>query len=150
MTLQGIGFTDEVTPDDLHKILSATQPYISKVRPFQAEIGPAHVDAETIQAPVTPIDEVAGLRTALRQGINDAWGEQNVLEGTTGFRPHLTLAYSNGSLPMTDATKALNKLAPGATLTNISTVSLIDLNRDHQRYEWSAISTLRLGVQRGE
>lgn len=146
VTLQGIGFTDEVARTDIDNILSMTQPHISKLRPFQVEIGPAHVDTETVQAPLNPIQKVDELRTALRRGIGDTWGDENIPEHADHFHPHLTLAYSNGTLPVADVATALDEAEPEKARTKISTVTLIELNRDNQRYEWFAVSTFKLGI----
>jgi 2'-5' RNA ligase len=145
VTLQGIGFADEVERSQVEDVVEATRPYISRVNPFNIEVGPVGVDEETVQAPVHPISPIADLRNALRQGIGVTLGEEAVPETTTGFRPHLTLAYSNGTYPVNDVAAVLNAHKQTVARATVSTVSLINLNRDQQRYEWSTVSTLELG-----
>jgi 2'-5' RNA ligase len=145
VTLQGVGFADEVKRSQIDSIVKATRPHISRLKPFTIEVGPTRVDEETVQAPLHPIAAVAELRDSLRQGIGDVWSEQDIPESATNFRPHLTLAYSNGECPMSDIATALNAGDPTLVQATVTTVSLINLNRDHQRYEWSVVSTLELG-----
>lgn len=145
ITLQGIGFVDEVARADIDHIVAATRVRCSRSQAFEIEIGPTVVDAEGVYAPVHPIETVTELRKALREGISDIWGEENVPEGIEGFRPHLTLAYSNGAGSIGDVEAALKANDLGTVRTEISTVSLIDLNRDRRLYEWSEIATVRVG-----
>ncbi|MGH3889243.1 MAG: 2'-5' RNA ligase family protein [Pseudonocardiaceae bacterium] len=145
VTLQGIGFVDEVDRADIDHIIAATQVRCSRLQAFEIEIGPTVVDTEGVYAPVHPIETVTELRKALRAGIGDIWGEGNVWESIEGFRPHLTLAYSNGAGSIRDIEMTLKANNPGTVRATISTVSLIDLNRDRRLYEWSEVATVRLG-----
>ncbi|MBV9161118.1 MAG: 2'-5' RNA ligase family protein [Pseudonocardiales bacterium] len=145
ITLQGIGFVDEVARADIDHIVAVTRARCSRLRDFEIEIGPTVVDAEGVYAPVHPIETVTELRKALRGGIGDTWGEENVPESIEGFRPHLTFAYSNGVGSIRDVEAALKASDPGTVRTEISTVSLINLNRDRRLYEWSQVATVRVG-----
>lgn len=145
VTLQGIGFVDEVDRADIDRIVAATQARCSRLQVFEIEIGPTVVDAEGMYAPVHPIEAVTKLRKALRAGIGDIWGERNIPESLEGFRPHLTLAYSNGADSIMDVEMALKDNDSGTVRATISTVSLIDLHRDHRLYEWSEVAIVRLG-----
>lgn len=145
VTLQGIGFVDEVDRADIDRIIAATRVRCSRLQAFEIEIGPTTVDEEAVYAPVRPMNAVMELRKALRGGIGDIWGEENVPESIEGFRPHLTLAYSNGVGSIGDIEMALKVNDPGTVRVMISTVSLIDLNRDRKLYEWSEVATVRLG-----
>jgi hypothetical protein len=63
--------------------------------PFTITLGPARVDPEALMLPVHPAQPVARLRAA----IADVWGPDNVPEDADGFRPHVSLAYSNAVGP---------------------------------------------------
>ncbi|MGM1060649.1 2'-5' RNA ligase family protein [Saccharothrix sp. Mg75] len=71
LTLQGIGFTDEVAYDDVDRIVQAARRRCSELEPFTVTIGPAHVDPETIQMPARPLEPLAQLRLAIRAAIGD-------------------------------------------------------------------------------
>lgn len=144
VTLQGIGFIDEVDRADIDRIIVATELRCSQLKAFEIEVGPSVVDFETVQAPVRPISVVAELRDELRGGIADIWGEDKVLESSDGFRPHLTLAYSRGAGLIKNIEAALKVNDPGMVQAKISAVSLINLNRDRRCYEWSTVARVNL------
>ncbi|WP_197523346.1 hypothetical protein [Actinokineospora pegani] len=62
-----------------------------------------------------------------------------------GFRAHVTLGYSNSAGPAAPVAHALDKCGSHTAEVTISTVSLINLNRDHKAHEWSDVATVRLG-----
>ena len=49
---------------------------------------------------VHPVEQIANVRLMLRKGIGDVWGNENIPETMDDFRPHITLAYSNGVVPI--------------------------------------------------
>ncbi|GAB3461482.1 2'-5' RNA ligase family protein [Actinophytocola sediminis] len=97
LTLQGIGFTDEVTGADVDRIVSAARARCARLTPCTVTIGPARVDPETIQLPVRPPAPLAALRLAVRGAIGDVWGRDHVPEAASGFRPHVSLGFQTTS-----------------------------------------------------
>lgn len=146
LTTQGIGFTDEVDQSDVSKIVDAVRRHCAAIEPFTVTLGPAHVDPEALMLPVRPVEPLVVLRNAIRAGIGDVWGADNVPESARGFNPHVSLAYSNAA-GSAEAVAAKLAARPQTTAdVTIGSVSLIDLNRDHKAYEWSDVATVPLGV----
>ncbi|MGH7883828.1 MAG: 2'-5' RNA ligase family protein, partial [Candidatus Dormibacteraceae bacterium] len=54
LTIQGIGFADEVDRSEVEQIVGAARQRCSKVEPLALQIGPPKVDPETVQMPVGP------------------------------------------------------------------------------------------------
>ncbi|GLZ29382.1 hypothetical protein Lesp02_15720 [Lentzea sp. NBRC 105346] len=144
LTLQGVGFADEVDRGDLDRIIAAAEKRCSELRPFTVTIGPAHVDPESIQMPARPLEPVANVRLAIRAAIGDVWGHDNVPESADGFRAHVSLGYSNSAGPAEPVADVLHRHTEHMSEVTISSVSLIDLNRDHKAYEWTDVATVRL------
>lgn len=144
LTLQGVGFSDEVSAADVEQIVSAAQGHCAALAPFTVTIGSAHVDPETIQMPVRPVEPLSELRRAIRYAIADVWGEDDVPEPEDGFRPHVSLGYSNSAGPAEPVAEGL--AAHDALTADISVpaVSLINLNRDSKAYEWTKVATVSL------
>ncbi|GAA2843347.1 2'-5' RNA ligase family protein [Crossiella cryophila] len=145
LTLQGIGFTDEVARGDVDRIVAAAQQRCAGLAPIAATIGPALTDPEGVQMPVRPLASLAELRLAIRAAIGDVWGQDNVPEPQEGFRAHVSLGYSNAAGPAEPVARALDEHGAHTAAVTISSVSLIDLNRDRQAYEWTDVATTRLG-----
>lgn len=147
LTLQGIGFTDEVNRGDVDRIVEAARTRCATLRPFTLTIGPAYVDPETIQTPGRPLEPVAELRLAIRAAIGDVWGPENIPEQQDGFRAHLSLGYSNAAGPVDPVAAALAVRPDTTAEVTVSSVALIDLNRDRKAYEWDDVATVQLGGQ---
>ncbi|WP_433726231.1 2'-5' RNA ligase family protein [Nocardia sp. CA-129566] len=147
ITIQGIGFTDEVAARDAERIADAANDHLSQREPFDARIGPPVVDEETIGMPIANPDGFQQVRYALQRAIADVWGNENVPERNDRFQPHLTLAYSTGEASMTDLRDLLerNELSHIEVVERVTAVSLIELNRDNHRYEWREIANVSLG-----
>ncbi|WHT23396.1 2'-5' RNA ligase family protein [Crossiella sp. CA-258035] len=145
LTLQGIGFTDEVARDDVDRIVAAAQRRCAELEPITATLGPAQVDPEGVQMPALPLHSLAKLRLEIRAAIGDVWGQDNVPEPEEGFRAHVSLGYSNTAGPAEPVARALATHGGHTATVSISAVSLIDLNRDHKAYEWTDVATARLG-----
>jgi 2'-5' RNA ligase len=139
MTLQGVGFTDEVSEETLNAIAAAVSERVASLGPVPVTLGPPVVDPEGVNLPVRPAEAVDAVRRAVREGIADVWGVARVPEAEAGFVPHVSLAYSHTSgaplAPIRDLL-AQHAAALPATLTR---VTLIDINRDHGIYQWRVI-----------
>jgi 2'-5' RNA ligase len=144
LTMQGIGFTDEINRADVDAIVGAAQDRCAALAPFTITLGPARVDPEALMLPVRPAEPVTRLRAAIRAAIADVWGPDNVPEDPHGFRPHVSLAYSNAASPAEQITQRLAARSVTAAEITVHRAALIDLNRDHRAYEWTDIATADL------
>lgn len=146
LTMQGIGFTDEVDRTDIDAIVAAARDRCAAVAPFRITLGPARVDPEALMLPVQPREPLIALRAAIRTAIADVWGPDSVPEDPHDFDPHVSLAYSNNTGPAEPITQRLAaQPLPSAEIT-VHRAALIDLNRDHHAYEWTDIATAELSA----
>ncbi|MGI5292732.1 2'-5' RNA ligase family protein [Nonomuraea polychroma] len=145
MTMQGVGFADEVSEETLNTIAAAVTERVVEVGPVSVTLGPPVVDPEGVNLPVRPAQDVEAVRQAVRDGIADVWGADQVPEAETGFTPHVSLAYSHTSgapLAPIRGMLAQHTAIISATLTRIT---LIDINRDNGIYQWRVIAAPPLG-----
>ena len=92
LTMQGVGFADKVTQEDLDPIVDAAQRRLELIPPFEIRIGPAIVDVESLQLPAQPVDRLRRLRAQLRAAITDVWGPDTV-PALPELEPHISLGY---------------------------------------------------------
>jgi len=144
LTMQGIGFTDEVDRADIDAIVAAARNRCAAMAPFTITLGPARVDPEALMLPVRPTEQVIALRAAIRAAIADVWGPEKVPENSHGFRPHVSLAYSNDTGSAESITQRLAAQPMTSADITVHRAALIDLNRDHRAYEWTDIATAEL------
>ncbi|MDP4511746.1 2'-5' RNA ligase family protein [Nonomuraea turcica] len=145
MTLQGVGFTDEVSDETMSTIAAAVSGRVAGLGPVPVTVGPPVVDPEGVNLPVRPAPAVEVVRRAVREGIADVWGANRVPEADDGFVPHVSLAYSHTSgAPLAPIRDTLARHA--ATIPAVLTrVSLLNINRDNGMYQWQLIQRTSLG-----
>jgi 2'-5' RNA ligase len=135
LTMQGIGFTDEISDREIADIAEAAQKRLANQHPVALTVGPASVDPEAIMFEVVPVDALTPVRGSIRAAISDIRGAAEVPESKE-WAPHISLAYSNSDDVATPYVTAIDSVSnPPVTLT-ISKAHLIELNRDAQLYQW--------------
>ncbi|MBC9004025.1 2'-5' RNA ligase family protein [Micromonospora aurantiaca (nom. illeg.)] len=144
LTMQGLGFTDEVTTNDIEAIVAETQRRCAGLQPLELSLGPVDPDAEGIGLLVRPWDRVEHLRATIRDAISAVWPA--VPEAAEGFRPHVTVAYSGSQAPTGPICARLAELReqPPARVT-IRQATLIALRREDQTYNWTTVAVAPLG-----
>jgi 2'-5' RNA ligase len=146
LTMQGIGFADEVSRRDLDAVVTAARDECAPLRPFDILVGPAYADAEGVPLAIEPWEPIEDVRAAIRRAIARVWGFEHVPEPEEGFTPHITLFYSNSQADPAPLHRALVTLpsTPPVRAT-VRAASLIELGRDEHVYRWSTIAEVPLG-----
>jgi 2'-5' RNA ligase len=144
LTMQGVGFTDEIDRDDIDAIVQAAARRLAELRPLEVTLGPPQVDPEGVLLPVRPVEPLDEVRGRVRAAIADVWGTDQVPEAQSWW-PHVTLAYANTAGPIEPVADTLTAQPEQRADVEITAVSLIDLNRDNKAYEWVDVATVRLG-----
>ena len=144
LTTQDIGFSDEVSDDDLAAITAAARSRLATVSPAAVSIGPARVLGEGIGCDAHPAAALSPVRDAVRAAIGDVWGPARI-PGQADWWPHVSLAYASGDGPVPPAAAALAGFAEAADVT-VSAIQLVSLGRDGYRYEWDTKATVSLGT----
>ena len=143
LTMQGLGFTDEITDADIEAIVAETRQRSAKLPPLELSLGPVDPDAEGVGLLVRPWDRVEHLRATIRDAIGAVW--PTVPEPAQRFRPHVTIAYSGSPAPIEPIRARLAELRdhPPVQVT-IRQVPLIALRRENRTYRWATVATVPL------
>ena len=146
LTMQGIGFTDEIPESEDDAIADAARRRLAQVPSFDVMLGPTLTDPEVVRLHVHPAEPVAQVRAAIREGIADVWGPDRVPEAEAGFTPHVSLAYSSSDGPAEPILRAAGSRTVEPASARISEAQLIVLNRDHREYQWENFAVAALGA----
>ncbi len=152
LTMQGIGYVDEVSTDDLDRVISAVEARLRGLRAFDVAFHRPVVLGEAIVLPPTPAQPVHNLRGAIREGIADALGEDSVHTGPEqahGFHPHVSLAYINAAGPSAPYVSALSTDEPAPATVRVTEAALIVLDRllaPDWLYRWTTRTVVPLGT----
>lgn len=145
LTIQGIGFTDEVNQRDLDRIQQSAAARLAALPGFDLTVGPADADSQGVPLAIRPIEAMTRVRTELRAAIADVWGADRVPEAADGFHPHVTLFYCNQAASPSTLRATLGALRDTPPVTSpVREISLIRLNRDHKVYAWQTVATAPL------
>ncbi len=144
LTMQGVGFADEVTTTDLDAIVEAARRRCGELAPFTITLGPADADPEAVMLQVAPWAPLDALRAATRSAIGEVWGSNRIPDRPDGFTPHVSVFYSATDAPAGPLRHQLAGIEPRAITTTVTALQLIELSRDEHVYRWSTIATLPL------
>ena len=144
LTMQGLGFTDELTADQVDEAVAAARERLAKLSPFELTLGPVRVDPEALLLEAKPAEAVRELRLAIRAGIADAWGADRLPEADTPFSPHISVGYINTDGPAEPFISALDA-SPATGQAVVREAQLIVINRDTRMYTWKPYVAARIG-----
>jgi len=144
LTMQGVGFVDEVPDGDIRSIVNAARARCATVEPFELTFGAPKVDPEAIMFALHPAEPAQALRSQVRAAIADVWGADKVPEADE-WNPHVSIAYSNATGPAVPYAEALSQVEADPAKLVVSNVELIVLNRDNRMYEWDTFASVGLG-----
>lgn len=142
LTMQGLGFTDEVEQHDVDAIVTAAHARLAAVAPFTLTFDRAGVDPEAVLWEVDPAGPAA-VRDAVRAAIGDVWA--TVPEPADGFVAHVSAAYSNTVAPAGPVYRALEQVHAVPATVPVGEAQLIVMNRDNRMYEWVTYASVPLG-----
>jgi 2'-5' RNA ligase len=140
LTVQGVGFTDEVRPDQARAIADAASQRLAALPPIELTFHKPVIRPEALALPPAPMQPLATIRDTIRDGIADLWGSDDVPETDNRFDPHLSLAYVNTNGPADAAHQALTRVYPELAQITIKEASLIVLRRDEHLYRWDTFA----------
>lgn len=145
LTMQGVGFVDEVSDEEAERIANAGQARCANLGPFMLTLGPARVASEGVTLKVAPTEPVCALREVLRAAIGDVWSAERVPETGKEFIPHVSLAYSNAVACAAPVVEIVERVSTRLASMTVTAVHLIVLNRDARVYRWGVFATVGLG-----
>lgn len=143
LTMQGLGFLDEVAQDDVDAIVAVARARLALVPAFDVAIDRPAITPEAIRWEAEPCAPAAAVRDAIRMAIGSVWAE--VPEQQAGFAAHVSIAYSNSDGPAAPAYAAVAAEPSAPARARISSAELILLGRDNQMYEWETVASVPLG-----
>jgi 2'-5' RNA ligase len=143
LTMQDVGFSNEVSDTDLTAIISAARTRLAAVEPLPIMIGPARAASEGVACDIIRADALDPLRDVLRAAIADIWGPERVPEGPKKT-PHVSVAYATTAGSAGSINTVLNNDDVTAVV-KIRTVQLARLDANPGVYQWETCASIPLG-----
>ncbi|WP_225850643.1 2'-5' RNA ligase family protein [Streptomyces sp. HPF1205] len=143
LTMQGIGFIDEVPEDVVEEITKAAAQRLAALPAFGVTFHAPVIDPEAILVPVQPAEPVRALRSTIRGAMGDVLAD--VPEQAEGFLPHVSIGYSNSDGPTAPYAEAIASADVPPAKALITHADLIVIHRDNRMYEWTTLAQVPLG-----
>ncbi|SEU46082.1 2'-5' RNA ligase family protein [Nonomuraea wenchangensis] len=153
LTVQGIGFADEVPDERLEEITQAVAVRLGKLAPAELTFARPVILNEAVVLAPTPAEPLHEIWGEIRNGIAEVTGEApTAAEQVKGFRPHVSLTYINTPGPAQPYVTALSGVEAEPVKVEVDRVALIVQNRVLEPewvYRWKTQTVSPLGANRG-
>ena len=146
LTVQGVGPVDEIPVEDVRVLLGGARDRLAELRPFELIFQPAEVQWEGITLTAGPVEPLRAVRDALRAAIDAVLGADRVPGADEMVWPHVSLAYASAAVSAARLFDAIATVPRESVAVEIDQTALIALRRDGQRYVWSPVAAVPLGV----
>jgi 2'-5' RNA ligase len=145
VTLGRIGFTDEISEACAISAAKQATSRCEALTPLALTIGPLAGSRGAIRFTVTPWPPLLELHRQLAAATSDVLGEKCVMD-TEGFRPHLSIAYSNTVLPVAPLLPVMERLRQLAPVeVSVSSVLVVELRRVGRAYRYEEVAKVGMG-----
>ncbi|MBO0825036.1 MAG: 2'-5' RNA ligase family protein [Actinobacteria bacterium] len=150
VTMQGIGFVDEVSDDELAAVTEHLRELLRRTaRPVVTFHRPT-IRREAVVLKAEPAEPLRHLRMAMYDTIAPVLdqGTFSVSEPRPGpgqFTPHVSAAYVNDDGPAEPIAEAIGTIDPEPVTVTFRAASLLVFHRDHRMYEWTQATPLPIG-----
>lgn len=144
ITMQGMGFVDEVSDTDRNAIIHAASQRLATIQAPTLTFHLVTIRPEAITLYPHPTEPVRAIRSEIRKAIADIWGANHVPENTDNYQPHLSIAYVNShaeSSRVADLLSAKNFDPVRLTLTYAYCIAIQRINH---AYHWDTQAAVNL------
>jgi 2'-5' RNA ligase len=148
LTMQGIGFVDEISLADLAAVTKRITDRLRDVPAPTVTFDRPIVEQEAVLLKAHPAEPIYELRLATYQAIASALGAGRLPEAQPRpeqYRPHVSAAYVNSDGPAQPIIDALSKIREPAVTVTFRTASILTFHRDDQMYEWTNAVPIPIG-----
>ncbi|MCP2262010.1 2'-5' RNA ligase [Streptoalloteichus tenebrarius] len=141
LTVQDVGFTDEVGEDEANQVADRVRQALAGADPVTFTLSGVAITEEAVVLPVSPADALDPLRAVVRDAVAEVLGAERVPTPPEGA-PHVSMAYANTDVNPVFARALVSDLDTPPLRVPVDSVSLLVLHRDHQMYEWQKLATV--------
>jgi 2'-5' RNA ligase len=145
LTMQGVGFLDEVSTEERSELTSALRAALTELPPPTVTFHRPVVRQEAVYLPAEPAGPINEVRAVVRSVITQILGAPRLDPGPGEYRPHVSLAYSNRAQDASPIAAALASVEASRVTVRLDQVELLEFHRDNQMYEWTSSEVLPLG-----
>lgn len=148
LTMQGIGFVDEVSASDLAGVTERLREELARFPAPTVAFQSPTIRSEAVLLVAEPQEPLYRLRLTMYDAIAASLPPAKFSQPrpkATSFTPHVSLAYINSDTPAEPIAHALRGVTqPEAVTVTFRAASLLVFHRDRRMYEWTHATPLPL------
>jgi 2'-5' RNA ligase len=141
MTTYIVGFADEVPDSAIEAMTTDVRRRLSQVAPIRVSLGRVGYASNAIVLPVEPLDALSPILDAVR-GATRATGCEGHTD-TDPWLPHISVAYSNTTMPAAPIIAALGRWLPKTEIT-IRSINLVSQTQVGRSWQWRPVAEVHL------
>ncbi|MET8349675.1 MULTISPECIES: 2'-5' RNA ligase family protein [unclassified Micromonospora] len=148
LTMQGIGFVDDLDDEQVARLTYGIREELAELPAPVVTFHRPVVRPEAVYLPANPPTPIAAVRHAVRDVISRVLGTGNVElapEHVQGYRPHVSLAYSNTAQAAEPVAAALARVEAKPVVVTLQHLGLLEFHRDYRMYQWIRSEQVRIG-----
>ena len=145
ITLCDVGFTDELTPRDIERVVESGRSCVAEARSLNLSFGQAACMEDAIALPVEPLEPLRHLQQRLCSATDQACRRSADRVHRHPYWPHLSIGYANRRTPAESVVPLLSSMGRASGEVMVDRLVLAAVNRDRRYYEWTVIEELPLG-----
>jgi 2'-5' RNA ligase len=146
LTTYVVGFADEVADSAIDDMTADAGRRLAKIAPVQVSLGRVGYATEAIVLPTEPLDALTPVLDAVRNATRAAGYEGHT--DTSPWLPHISIAYSNTTIPTEPIIAALGRWLPRTEVT-IRSISLVAQTQVGRSWQWRLLSEIPLAKNGG-
>jgi 2'-5' RNA ligase len=138
-----LGFADQVPRQAVDSMVATAKQLLAETEPIAVALGRVFYHPEAVTLLVEPPEALEPVLSAVQLAAREAHCDGHA--GTDPWRPHISIAYSDGNGPAAPAIEALGLRVPPTEIT-IRSVSLVAQAQVGHSWQWRPIAEVPLGT----
>jgi 2'-5' RNA ligase len=149
ITAQGIGFVDEISPEEAeaihqgiaHELRQVEQPTVTFERPT--------IRPEAIVLMAHPAEALYAVRQRMHRAIVEVIGDERAepLPRQEDYHPHVSTAYVNSDSSAARIAVTLEGVEVRPVTATFAKADFLEFHRDHRMYEWTDATPIPIGTR---
>ena len=148
LTMQGIGFTDQISADDLGALGDVLAAELATIEQPAVEFHYLTVHPEAIYLQAHPASALYPLRQRMHHAVASVLGPEKFSDpppDRVDFLPHVSIGYINQDGEAKPIASVLSGLVTRPVSVTFTKADLLEYHRDHRMYEWTSAAPIRIG-----
>jgi 2'-5' RNA ligase len=148
LTMQGIGFTDQISEREITDITASLRSELASLTPPTAMFQNPTISREALYLKAQPVGSLYELRLRMHRAVLSVLGPDRFTEPEPDperFTPHVSTAYVNRESATGPLAETLADLRNHSVTATFRKASLLVFHRDNRMYEWTRAAPIRIG-----